>query len=63
MRYVLIWCSRMGIFALHMPDMTVKTYGESELRAKFCGYGSLMEWLEFTKEHQDVEVVYNMLPR
>ena len=62
MKYILIWCAGLNVFALEGPDMQRKTYTEAELREKFQGNATLIRWLEFSKEHAGVEVVYDMLP-
>lgn len=62
MKYVLVWCSRLSVFAIHCPGLSSRTFSESELRSEFAGNGVLVEWLEFSKSNPNVECVYDMLP-
>lgn len=60
--YELVWCVQLGVFALHGPDLSSKTFTESELREEFGDNDVLVRWLEFAKAHPNVGCVYDMLP-
>ena len=63
MEYVLIWCSALGIFALHGPGGSSKTFSRDELCAKFDGDAILMQWMEFAEKNADVRCEYDFLPK
>jgi hypothetical protein len=62
MKYVLVWCVQLGVFALHAPDLSARTFTESDLRKEFGDNAVLIQWLEFAKAHPSVGCEYDMLP-
>lgn len=66
MIYLLVYCSRLNIFALEYPDFhgcpIRKTFTEAELRKQFVDNATLTRYLEFALSNPDKECVYDMLP-
>ena len=62
MKYVLIWCDRLGVFALHGPAVSSRMFSENELRSEFDGNSVLNQWADFAKAHANVGCEYEMLP-
>jgi hypothetical protein len=64
MKYILVWCHQLGIFALEQPfSPSREQLTEAEMRSK-CGDNVLLHaWVDFAKQHPNVEVVYDMLPK
>ena len=62
MRYTLIYCSAMNIFALTDPFCGHRTLTEDQLMKSIGTDDVLRQWVQFTKEHADTRVDYDMLP-
>lgn len=62
MRYVLIYCSALNIFAMTDPWGGHVALPEADLDKRFGGNRELMAWKEFCKANPDRQVQYDMLP-
>ena len=62
MRYILVWCEPLQIFALEGPDLSHKVFTAQELRDEFAGNPILTQWADFARANPGKECVYDMLP-
>ena len=63
MRYTLIFCSELNIYALTNAFGGHRTYTWEELVESMEGNPTLLAWCQMAKDNPGVSVDYEMLPR
>ena len=62
MRYTLTWCPELAIYRLIRPDGVRETLTDSELLERIGDNEVLRQWVEFTTDHPNQPVDYDMIP-